>query len=174
VEEGHTLPPYNGRISVAIAMHTSGQRVYVIGTPFRAAQVCLGPTIRAPLAAHGAAMRRALPTARANYSSGVWVDSQNPDILYTIATTVYRSTDGGKTFSAFKGAPGGEDPHVAWLTRRQPAYLLRLRSGPGITLDGGQTWSGYYQIPIAQIYTSPPITGTRIGSWGRSRTPARS
>jgi len=45
-----------------------------------------------------------------NYSSGVWVDVENPDILYTIATTIYRSTDGGKTFSAFKGGPGGEDP----------------------------------------------------------------
>src|ERR1700749_1877612 len=30
-----TLPQYNGRISVAIAMHTGGQRVYVIGTPLQ-------------------------------------------------------------------------------------------------------------------------------------------
>src|SRR5256885_2317809 len=32
-----TLPPYTGRISVAIAMHTSGQRVFVIGTPLQGA-----------------------------------------------------------------------------------------------------------------------------------------
>src|SRR5256714_1743280 len=30
-----TLPPYNGRISVAIAMHTNGKRIYVIGTPIQ-------------------------------------------------------------------------------------------------------------------------------------------
>src|SRR5262249_25653523 len=31
----NTLPPYTGRISVAIAMHTNGQRVFVIGTPLQ-------------------------------------------------------------------------------------------------------------------------------------------
>src|SRR5207249_10045281 len=32
-----TLPQYNGRISVAIAMHTNAQRLYVIGTPLQGA-----------------------------------------------------------------------------------------------------------------------------------------
>jgi hypothetical protein len=83
----------------------------------------------------------------------VWVDTQNPDIIYTIATTVYRSTDGGKTFNAFKGAPGGEDPHVAWLDPTDNKRIFfGFDQGPAITLDGGQTWSGYYQNPIAQIY----------------------
>src|SRR6266404_4892511 len=30
-----TLPPYTGRISVAIAMHTDGKRVYVVGGPLQ-------------------------------------------------------------------------------------------------------------------------------------------
>jgi hypothetical protein len=94
-----------------------------------------------------------IANGQGNYSSGVWVDSQNPDTIYTIATTIYRSTDGGKTFSAFKGAPGGEDPHVAWLdpTDNQRIFF-GFDQGPPVTLDGGQTWSGYYQIPLAQIY----------------------
>jgi photosystem II stability/assembly factor-like uncharacterized protein len=87
------------------------------------------------------------------FSSGVWVDSQDPDILYTVSTTVYRSTDGGKTFSAFKGAPGGEDPHEIWIDPTNGQRMLfGFDQGPAVTLDGGQTWSGYYQIPIAQIY----------------------
>src|SRR2546425_1904946 len=98
------------------------------------------------------------------FSSGVWVDPQNPDILYTISTTVYRSTDGGKTFSAFKGAPGGEDPHEIWIdpTNGQRMFF-GFDQGPAVTLDGGQTWSGYYQIPIAQIYHIS--TDTRYPYW---------
>ncbi|MEO8746799.1 MAG: sialidase family protein, partial [Rhodanobacter sp.] len=43
-------------------------------------------------------------------SKQVIVDPRNPDVLYTMGTCVYRSTDGGRTLVAFKGAPGGDDP----------------------------------------------------------------
>jgi hypothetical protein len=35
----------------------------------------------------------------------------NPDVLYTLSTAAYKSTDGGQPFIAFKGAPGCEDMH---------------------------------------------------------------
>jgi photosystem II stability/assembly factor-like uncharacterized protein len=148
-----TLPQYNGRISVAIAMHTSGQRVYVIGTPLRGGSGLSRSDDQGATWQHMAGDETRIANGQGNYSSGVWVDTQNPDILYTVATTVYRSTDGGKTFSAFKGAPGGEDPHVAWIdpTNSQRIFF-GFDQGPAISLDGGQTWSGYYQLPIAQIY----------------------
>ena len=98
------------------------------------------------------------------YSSGVWVDSQNPDIVYVNATALYRSTDGGKTFIAFKGAPGGEDSHDMWIdpTNGQ-RMLLGLDQGAPVTLDGGQTWSSYYNIPIDQVYHI--ATDTRYPYW---------
>jgi photosystem II stability/assembly factor-like uncharacterized protein len=148
-----TLPQYNGRISVAIAMHTNGQRVYVIGTPLQGASGLSRSDDGGQTWQHMAGDETRIANGQGNYSSGVWVDSQNPDIIYTIATTVYRSIDGGKTFSAFKGAPGGEDPHVAWLDPTDNKRIFfGFDQGPAITLDGGQTWSGYYQIPIAQLY----------------------
>ena len=148
-----TLPQYNGRISVAIAMHTNAQRVYVIGTPLQGASGLSRSDDQGATWQHMAGDETRIANGQGNYSSGVWVDSQNPDIIYTIATTIYRSTDGGKTFSAFKGAPGGEDPHVAWLDPTDNKRIFfGFDQGPAITLDGGQTWSGYYQIPIAQIY----------------------
>jgi hypothetical protein len=67
-----------------------------------------------------------ITNGQGGYSSGVWVDSQNPDIVYTNATTIYRSTDGGKTFGAFKGAPGGEDRNAGGSTHQRPANVVRL------------------------------------------------
>src|SRR5689334_16212133 len=148
-----TLPQYNGRISVAIAMHTSGQRVYVIGTPLQGGSGLSRSDDGGQTWQHMAGDETRIANGQGNFSSGVWVDVENPDIIYTIATTVYRSTDGGKTFSAFKGAPGGEDPHVAWFDpTNNKRFFFGFDQGPAITLDGGETWSGYYQIPIAQIY----------------------
>src|SRR5438552_1292338 len=148
-----TLPQYNGRISVAIAMHTDGKRIYVIGGPLQGGSGLYRSDDQGAMWQHMAGNDTRVSNGQGSYSSGVWVDSQNPDIVYTIATTVYRSTDGGKTFSAFKGAPGGEDPHCAWIdpTNGQRIFF-GFDQGPAITLDGGQTWSGYYQIPIDQIY----------------------
>jgi photosystem II stability/assembly factor-like uncharacterized protein len=148
-----TLPQYNGRISVAIAMHTDGQRVYVVGGPLQGGSGLYRSDDQGATWQHMAGGDTRIANGQGTYSSGVWVDTQNPDIVYTIATTVYRSTDGGKTFSAFKGAPGGEDPHCAWIdpTNSQRMFF-GFDQGPAITLDGGQTWSGYYQIPIDQIY----------------------
>ena len=159
-----TLPQYNGRISVAIAMHTDGQRIYVIGTPLQGGSGLSRSDDQGATWRHMAGDETRIANGQGNYSSGVWVDTQNPDIIYTIATTIYRSTDGGKSFSAFKGAPGGEDPHVAWLDPTDNKRIFfGFDQGPAITLDGGQTWSGYYQLPIAQIYHVS--TDTRYPYW---------
>src|ERR1043165_6206941 len=148
-----TLPQYNGRISVAIAMHTGGQRVYVIGSPLQGGSGLSRSDDGGQNWQHVAGDDTRISNGQGAFSSGVWIDSENPDVVYTIATTIYRSTDGGKTFSAFKGAPGGEDPHVAWFDpTNNNRFFFGFDQGPAITLDGGQTWSGYYQIPIAQIY----------------------
>src|SRR6266852_6653439 len=115
-----TLPPYTGRISVAIAMHTKGQRVYVVGGPLQGGSGLYRSDDQGTTWQHMAGNDTRVANGQGTFSSGVWVDSQDPDLLYTVSTTVYRSTDGGKTFSAFKGAPGGHARRRADLERLLP------------------------------------------------------
>ncbi|HLK15809.1 MAG TPA: hypothetical protein VKT78_13480, partial [Fimbriimonadaceae bacterium] len=88
-----------------------------------------------------------------NYSCGVYTDSKNPDIVYTIATCVYRSLDGGKTFEAFKGAPDGDDPQQMWIDPSDGSrILLGGDQGAVVSLDAGATWGSWYNQPTGQFY----------------------
>lgn len=159
-----TLPPYTGRISVAIAMHTNGQRIYVIGNPPQSPSGLYRSDDQGATWQHMAVGDTRVGNGQGAFSSGVWVDSQDPDILYTVSTYVSKSTDGGKSFNVFKGAPGGEDPHDIWIDPTNGHRMLfGFDQGPAVTLDNGNTWSGYYQIPIAQLYKV--ATDTRYPYW---------
>ncbi|MBX7174718.1 MAG: hypothetical protein K1X72_27325 [Pyrinomonadaceae bacterium] len=159
-----TLPPYTGRISVAIAMNTKAQRVYVIGNPPQGASGLYRSDDQGATWEHMAVGDTRIGNGQGAFSSGVWVDSQNPDILYTVSTYVSQSKDGGKTFNVYKGAPGGEDPHDIWIDPTNGHRMLfGFDQGPAVTLDNGHTWSGYYQIPIAQLYKV--ATDTRYPYW---------
>ncbi|MEP6944610.1 MAG: hypothetical protein ABJA02_01745 [Acidobacteriota bacterium] len=162
----NSLPAYTGRISVAIAMQTDGKRLYVIGNPPQSegASGLYRSDDQGETWQHMAVGDTRVGNGQGAYSSGVWVDSQNPDILYTVSTFVSQSADGGKTFNVFKGAPGGEDPHDIWIDPTNGHRMLfGFDQGPAVTLDNGHTWSGYFQIPIAQIYKV--ATDTRYPYW---------
>ena len=161
-----SLPPYTGRISVAVAMNTDGKRIYVIGNAPQPG----GPSglyrsdDQGSTWQHMAVGDTRVGNGQGAFSSGVWVDSQDPDILYTVSTYVSQSKDGGKTFNVYKGAPGGEDPHDIWIDPTNGHRMLfGFDQGPAVTLDNGRTWSGYYQIPIAQLYKV--TTDTRYPYW---------
>jgi photosystem II stability/assembly factor-like uncharacterized protein len=81
------------------------------------------------------------------------VDSKNPDIVYCASTVTMRSTDGGKTWSGFRGAPGGDDYQNLWINPNDPNIILIVSDqGAIITVNGGATWSSWYNQPTAQIY----------------------
>ncbi len=159
-----TLPHYPGRISVAVAMHTNGQRIYVVGNNIENGSGVYRSDDGGATWKHMAGNDTRISNGQGAYSSGVWVDPQNPDIVYVVSIALYRSTDGGNTFASFKGAPGGEDYHVLWI---DPANGQRIAvgadQGATVTLDGGRTWSLWYPIPIAQVYHV--ATDTRYPYW---------
>ena len=92
-------------------------------------------------------------TNRASDFAEVKVHPTNPDIVITGSIVAWKSSDGGKTFSAFRGAPGGDDYHRIWINPRNPdIILLAADQGAVITLNGGATWSSWYNQPTAQFY----------------------
>jgi photosystem II stability/assembly factor-like uncharacterized protein len=87
------------------------------------------------------------------YFSRAYADPRNPDVVYVMQTTMYRSTDGGRTFEAYKGGPSGEDEHVLWIAPDDPQrMILGSDQGATVSLDGGQTWSIWYNQPTGQFY----------------------
>jgi photosystem II stability/assembly factor-like uncharacterized protein len=83
----------------------------------------------------------------------VEVDPTNADRIYVANTSAYRSTDGGHTFTAFKGAPGGDDYHRIWINPDNPKIILMgVDQGATITVNGGETWSSWYNQPTAQMF----------------------
>ena len=146
VVEGKGLPDEPmGRAGVAVAPGTGGMRVYAIVSQglFRSND-------------GGANWQRSTSDPRvlgSGYFSRVFVDPTNDDDVYVAQTSMYRSTDGGRTFDAWQGAPSGDDYHVIWINPANPQnMILGVDQGAGISVDGGRTWSSWYNQPTGQFY----------------------
>lgn len=108
---------------------------------------------------------RLAPGGRHGYFDKVWMDPQNRDIVFVVRTALYRSTDGGKTFSVDRGTPGGDDYHELWINPKSPCLpiaqgnscessemILGADQGASVSLNGGRNWSTWYNQPTGQIY----------------------
>ena len=83
----------------------------------------------------------------------VRVAPKNKDVIYVANTSTYRSDNAGASFTAIKGAPGGDDYHTVWITPKTPdIILLALDQGATISGNHGRTWSSWYNQPTAQFY----------------------
>ena len=78
---------------------------------------------------------------------------KNVDTVIMAATVSWKTTDGGKTWAAYKGAPGGEDYQNGWINPDNPdIILLAADQGAVVSLNGGESWSSWYNQPTAQLY----------------------
>ncbi len=94
----------------------------------------------------------------------VRVDPKDRDTVYAANTSMYKSTDGGRTFTAIKGAPGGDDYHRIWIHPSDPRQMIvGADQGATVTVNGGETWSSWYNQPTAQFYHV--ITDNRFPYW---------
>lgn len=90
---------------------------------------------------------------RASDFAEVKTDPNNADIVYSANVVTWKSVDGGKSWNAFRGAPGGDDYHRIWINPNNPdIILLASDQGAIITVNGGKTFSSWYNQPTAQFY----------------------
>lgn len=94
----------------------------------------------------------------------VRVAPDNKNTIYICNTSTYRSTDAGTNFTAIKGAPGGDDYHTIWINPENPKILLLAADqGATISVNGGETWSSWYNQPTAQFFHV--ITDNQFPYW---------
>jgi photosystem II stability/assembly factor-like uncharacterized protein len=83
----------------------------------------------------------------------VKVHPTNPDVVFIADVAAWKSEDGGKSWKDFRGAPGGDDYHRLWINPNEPnTLILAGDQGAIITVNGGQTFSSWYNQPTAQFY----------------------
>jgi len=83
----------------------------------------------------------------------VKVDPTNDDIVYSANVVMWKSTDGGKNWNGIKGAPGGDDYHRIWINPNDTKIMaIGLDQGGIVTVNGGETWSSWYNQATAQFY----------------------
>ncbi len=134
-----------GRIGVAVAPGTNGMRVYAIVTQGLFRSEDGGATWQ-----HSSTDPRVVGSS---YFSRVFVDPKNADFVYVAQTSMYRSKDSGRTFEAWVGAPSGDDFHVLWINPANTQHMiLGVDQGAIISVDGGDTWSSWYNQATGQFY----------------------
>jgi len=108
---------------------------------------------------------RLTPGGRSGYFNQVFMDPNNWNVVYVVHTGFYRSLDGGKTFKVLKSSPGGDDYHNLWINPKGPCQplgngkgclssqmILGADQGASVSLNGGKTWSSWYNQPTGQMY----------------------
>ncbi|MEQ8359437.1 MAG: glycoside hydrolase [Cytophagales bacterium] len=81
------------------------------------------------------------------------VHPKDENTVFAGNVAAYKSTDGGKTWWSFKGAPGGDDYHRLWINPEHPDIMFfAVDQGATISVNGGKTWSTWLNQPTAQMY----------------------
>ena len=147
---GHGFPAHPGRIGLAVAPTRPDWLYAIVGGTWKSEGLYRSED-------GGVTWRRLSRdpriTQRCWYFCALTVDPANADRLYVMDTIVLRSNDGGKHFIALKGDPTGDDYHQLWIDPTDPnRMILGSDQGTEVTLDGGKTWSTWYNQPTAQVY----------------------
>jgi photosystem II stability/assembly factor-like uncharacterized protein len=83
----------------------------------------------------------------------ITVDPSNENVVYSCSTVFWRTEDGGLTWSAVRGAPGGDDYQKSWVNPNFPQIILLVSDqGAVVSANRGESWSNWYNQPTAAMY----------------------
>ena len=148
---GHGLPSAPGRIGLTTSA-ASPRRVYALVDSSEPDQ---GGLYRSDDS--GTTWRKATGDkriwSRGWYFGGITADPKNANRIWVMDTIVLRSDDGGLHFIPEKGDPTGDDFHTLWVDPKNPdRRIMGVDQGTLVTLNGGKTWSSWYNQPTGQFY----------------------
>ena len=148
---GHGLPSGTvGRIGLDVPAGQHGKRVYALIDAGKASGLYRSDNSGEDWTIVSTESRI---LSRGWYFGEVRTDPRNPDVVYVSNVSLYKSTDGGKTFKAIRGAPGGDDYHSLWIDPENPDRMISgVDQGTIVTVNGGKTWSSWDNQPTAQFY----------------------
>lgn len=85
--------------------------------------------------------------------ASVRVDPTNADVVYSASIVTMKSSDGGRTWRTLRGAPGGDDYQDLWISPLDPRIIALVSDqGALVTLNGGETWSSWFNQSTAQLW----------------------
>ncbi|HEU5357683.1 MAG TPA: hypothetical protein VFU45_01090, partial [Gemmatimonadales bacterium] len=83
----------------------------------------------------------------------VTVDPKDPNVVYSSSVVLWRTMDGGHTWAAVRGAPGGDDYQNTWVNPNDPDILFVVSDqGAVVSANRGKSWSNWYTQPTAAMY----------------------
>jgi photosystem II stability/assembly factor-like uncharacterized protein len=83
----------------------------------------------------------------------VAVDPKDENVVYSCSVVLWRSEDGGVTWSAVRGAPGGDDYQGLWINPNNTDIILAVADqGAVISGNRGVSWSNWYTQPTGAMY----------------------
>ncbi len=147
--KGRGLPAGNlGRIGLATPAGSNGQVVYATVAASKGAGF-----YRSEDGGESWKLLNTDPELSSDYFCRVTIAPDNPKKVYVMARSIHMSDDGGHTFSIIKGSPGGDDYHFMWINPKYPDHLISAADqGTAVSVDGGLTWSSWYNQPTGQFY----------------------
>ena len=138
-----------GRLSVAATRTATGAlRLYAMVTPGEASGLYRSDD------GGGHWMRvNAEDAFTGYYASHIAVAPNDPDTVYLVGQSVRRCDQGGAHCEIIRGSPGGDDYHFVWINPKDPSHWATASDqGAAITVDGGKTFSSWYNQPTGQFY----------------------
>ncbi|HET9775943.1 MAG TPA: hypothetical protein VFP77_05205 [Gemmatimonadaceae bacterium] len=83
----------------------------------------------------------------------VTVDPKNENVIYSASVVMWRSDNGGVTWSPVRGSPGGDDYQRIWINPNNTDIILAVSDqGAVVSANHGTTWSNWYTQPTAAMY----------------------
>ncbi|MBK6845163.1 MAG: glycoside hydrolase [Gemmatimonadetes bacterium] len=81
------------------------------------------------------------------------IDPKDPKVVYSASVVMWRTMDGGLTWSAVRGAPGGDDYQRIWINPNDPKIIVAVADqGAVVSANRGASWSNWYNQNTAAMY----------------------